>query len=211
MIATRPIRVLCVDDHALIRDALTMKVNLQPDMTMVATAGTGEQALEYFHRHRPDVTLMDLQLPTMSGLDTIRAIRREDPQARIIVLTMYEGDEDIYRAIEAGAATYLLKDMLADDLIRIVRDVHAGARPIPANIADRLAERVEQGTLTPREVQVVQLIATGMRNKEIAGVLNISEETVQAHVKNILAKLRVPDRTAAVTMALRRGIIHIRS
>jgi DNA-binding NarL/FixJ family response regulator len=208
--SSRPIRVLCVDDHALIRDALTMKVDLQPDMRMVAAAATGEQALEYFRLHRPDVTLMDLQLPTMSGLDAIRAIRREDPQARIVVLTMYEGDEDIYRAIEAGAATYLLKDTLADDLIRIVRDVHDGARPIPADIAGRLAERVEQGTLTRREVQVVELIATGMRNKEIAGALNISEETVQVHVKNILAKLKVQDRTAAVTIALRRGIIHIR-
>lgn len=204
------IRVLCVDDHALIRDALTLKVDLQSDMRMVAAASTGEQALEYFHRHRPDVTLMDLQLPTMSGLDTIRAIRRDDPHARIVVLTMYEGDEDIFRAIEAGAATYLLKDTLADDLIRIVRDVHGGARPIPADIAERLAEREEQRTLTRREVQVIELIATGMRNKEIAGVLDISEETVQVHVKNILSKLRVQDRTAAVTMALRRGIIHIR-
>lgn len=210
MTVAPPIRVLCVDDHALIRDALTLKVDLQSDMTMVATAGTGEEAVECFQRYRPDVTLMDLQLPTMSGLDTIRAIRREDPQARIIVLTMYEGDEDIYRAIEAGAATYLLKDTLADDLIRIVRDVHAGARPMPADVAERLAERDAQGTLTRREVQVVELIATGMRNKEIAGVLNISDETVQAHVRNILAKLRVPDRTAAVTTALRRGILHIR-
>ena len=205
-----PIRVMCVDDHALIRDALTLKVDLQPDMRMVATAGNGEEALLCFRRHRPDVTLMDLQLPTMSGLDAIRAIRRQDPDARIVVLTMYEGDEDIYRAIEAGAITYLLKDTLADDLIRIVRDVHAGARPMPPDIAQRLAERDEHGTLTRREVQVVELIATGMRNKEIAGVLNISEETVQAHVKNILAKLKVPDRTAAVTMALRRGMIHIR-
>ena len=210
MTAAPLIRVLCVDDHSLIRDALTLKVDLQPDMRMVATAATGEEALICFERYRPDVTLMDLQLPTMSGLDAIRAIRREDQQARIIVLTMYEGDEDIYRAIEAGAATYLLKDMLADDLIRIVRDVHTGARPMPADVAERLAERDGQGTLTRREVQVVELIATGMRNKEIARVLNISEETVQAHVKNILAKLRVPDRTAAVTIAHRRGIIHIR-
>ena len=153
---------------------------------------------------------MDLQLPTMSGLDTIRAIRREDSEARIIVLTMYEGDEDIYRSIEAGAMTYVLKDTLADDLIRIVREVYAGARPMPADIAQRLAGRDEQGTLTRRELQVVELIATGMRNREIAGVLNISEETVQAHVKNILAKLKVPDRTAAVTIALRRGMIHLR-
>jgi DNA-binding NarL/FixJ family response regulator len=209
MSATSSIRVLCVDDHALIRDALTLKVDLQPDMRMVAAAASGEEALKCFQRHRPDVTLMDLQLPTMSGLDAIRAIRREDPQARIIVLTMYEGDEDIYRAIEAGATTYLLKDTLADDLIRIVRDVHAGGRPMPADVAERLAERDEQGTLTRREVQVVEHIATGMRNKEIADVLKISEETVQAHVKNILAKLGVRDRTAAVTVALRRGIIHL--
>ena len=208
--AIRTIRVMCVDDHALIRDALTLKIDLQPDMRMVSTAGTGEEALKCFQQHRPDVTLMDLQLPTMSGLDTIRAIRREDSEARIIVLTMYEGDEDIYRSIEAGAMTYVLKDMLADDLIRIVREVYAGARPMPADIAQRLAGRTEQGTLTRRELQVVELIATGMRNKEIAGVLNISEETVQAHVKNILAKLKVPDRTAAVTKALRRGMIHIR-
>ena len=208
--AAQPIRVMCVDDHALIRDALTLMVDLQQDMRMVATAGSGEQAFECFQQHHPDVTLMDLQLPTMSGLDAIRAIRREDPEARIVVLTMYEGDEDIYRAIEAGAITYLLKDTLADDLIRIVREVHAGARPMSADVAQRLAGRDEQGTLTRREVQVVELIATGMRNKEIAGVLNISDETVQAHVKNILAKLRAPDRTAAVTIALRRGIIHIR-
>lgn len=208
--STRPIRILCVDDHALIRDALTLKVDLQPDMRMVAAAATGEQAVEYFRRHRPDVTLMDLQLPIMSGLESIRAIRQEDPGARIVVLTMYEGDEDIYRAIQAGAATYLLKDTLAEDLIRIVREVHGGARPISADIAERLAERVKQGTLTPREVQVVELVATGMRNKEIAGALGISEETVQVHVKNILARLKVQDRTAAVTMALRRGIIHLR-
>ena len=208
--STHPIRVLCVDDHALIRDALTLKVDLEPDMRMVAAAATGEQALDYFRIHRPDVTLMDLQLPTMSGLDAIRAIRRADPQARIVVLTMYEGDEDIYRAIQAGAATYLLKDTLADDLIRIVRDVHGGGRPIPADIAERLAERSEHGALTRREVQVVELIATGMRNREIAEALRISEETVQVHVKNILAKLKVQDRTGAVTMALRRGIIHIR-
>jgi DNA-binding NarL/FixJ family response regulator len=204
------IHVLCVDDHALIRDALTLKVDLQPDMTMVATAGTGEEGLACFQRHRPDVTLMDLQLPTMSGLEAIRAIRSEDPQARIIVLTMYEGDEDIYRAMEAGATAYLLKDTLADDLIRIIRDVHAGERPMPSDVAVRLAERGEYGTLTRREIQVVELIATGMRNKEIAGALNITEETVQAHVKNILSKLKVHDRTAAVTVALRRGIIHIR-
>ena len=203
------IRVFCVDDHRVMLDGLALLIGRQPDMEVVGSATQGAQAVDSYGQIKPDVTLMDLQLPTMSGLDAIRAIRREDPQARIIVLTMYEGDEDIYRAIEAGATTYLLKDTLADDLIHIVRDVHAGARPMPADVAERLAERDGQGTLTRREVQVVELVATGMRNKEIAGVLNISDETVQAHVKNILAKLRVPDRTAAVTMALRRGIIHI--
>jgi DNA-binding NarL/FixJ family response regulator len=150
MTTASAIRVLCVDDHALIRDALTLKVDLQPDMRMVATAGSGEEGLRCFRRHRPDVTLMDLELPTMSGLDAIRAIRREDPQARIIVLTMYEGDEDIYRAIAAGAATYLLKDTLADDLVRIVRDVHAGGRPLPADVAARLGGQDEQGALRLR-------------------------------------------------------------
>ncbi len=152
---------------------------------------------------------MDLQLGSMSGVDAIRAIKSEAGDARIVVLTMYSGDEDIYRALEAGAVTYLLKDTLSDDLIRVVRDVHDGKQPIGPDVEARLAERAARPRLTPREVQVIELVAQGMRNKEIAAALGISEETAQVHVKNILSKLRVKDRTAAVSVALRRGIIHI--
>jgi two-component system NarL family response regulator len=180
-------------------------------MEVVGSAATGEAAIELFRRRQPDVTLMDLQLGQMSGVEAIRAIRRESPQARIVALTMYQGDEDIHRALEAGANAYLLKDSLSDDLIRVVREVHAGQQPdFTADIKARLAERAARPTLTPREQQVVELISLGMRNKEIAAALGISEETAQVHVKNILAKLDAKDRTAAVNVALKRGIIHIR-
>lgn len=204
------IRVLCVDDHAVVRDGIALKIGLQPDMKVVATATTGEQAVELFRRHRPDVTLMDLRLPGMSGLEAIHAIRREDPDARIVVLTIYEGDEDIYRALQAGATTYLLKHTLSDDLIRIVREVHAGMKPIVPDIAVRLAARLTEPPLTVRETQIVELMAGGMRNKEVAAALGIAEETVVVHIKNLFAKLHVKDRTAAVTVALRRGIIHLK-
>jgi two-component system, NarL family, response regulator len=204
------IRVLCVDDHRIVREGLALIIARQPDMTVVGSAATGEEAVALFVRHRPDVTLMDLQLGAMSGVDAIRAIRREDAGARIVVLTMYHGDEDIHRALEAGATTYLLKDTLSDDLIGVVREVHAGGTPsIGPDVQARLAERAAGPTLTPREIQVVELISRGMRNKEIAAALGISEETAQVHVKNILAKLKVQDRTAAVNVALRRGMIHI--
>lgn len=204
------IRVQCVDDHAVVREGISLKINLQPDMTVVAAAATGEQAVALFASHRPDVTLMDLQLPKMSGLEAIRAMRAIDPDARIVVLTMYQGEEDIYRALQAGAATYLLKGTLSDDLVRIVRDVHAGGRPMPPDVAAKLAERAPRSALTPREIEVVTLMAKGMHNKEIAAALRISNETVRIHAKNIFAKLQVPDRTAAVMDALRRGIIHVR-
>lgn len=203
------IRVQCVDDHAVVRDGISLSINLQPDMTVVATAATGEQAIALFSAHRPDVVLMDLQLPTMSGLEAIRAIRSLDPDARIIVLTMYQGEEDIFRSIQAGAVTYLLKGTLSDDLVRIIREVHAGGRPMPPDVAATLAARVSRTSLTPREVEVVTLMAKGMHNKEIATVLGISSETVRIHAKNIFFKLQVPDRTAAVVDALRRGIIHM--
>lgn len=203
-----PIRVLCVDDHRIVREGIALIIGRQPDMMVVGSAGTGEEAVELFQRHRPSVTLMDLQLGRMSGVDAIRAIRRCDKDARIVVLTMYQGEEDIFRAIDAGAATYLLKDMLADDLIRVVREVHAGERPVSANVQALLSERAGRPTLTPREVQVVELIAQGMRNKEIAVSLGISEETAQVHVRNILGKLKVQDRTAVIQVAVRRGIIH---
>jgi DNA-binding NarL/FixJ family response regulator len=203
------IRIVCVDDHPVVRRGIAQILEIESDMTVVASAGTGEEAIELFRRCEPDITLMDLQLPTMSGLDAIRAIRDQFAQARIIVLTMYKGDEDIFRAINAGATTYLLKDTLSHDLIRTIRDVHAGLCPLPTSVAARLAERKSQPSLTEREIEITTLIAKGMRNKEIAASLGIAEETVHAHVKNIFAKLNVNDRTAALAIALRRGIIHI--
>jgi two-component system NarL family response regulator len=203
------IRVLCVDDHRIVREGIGMIIDRQPDMSVVGSAASGEESVELFRRHRPDVTLMDLQLGSLSGVDAIREIRRADVDARIVVLTMYQGDEDIFRALQAGAATYLLKDTLSDDLVRIIREVHAGQHPITAGVQARLAERASRPTLTPREIQVIELVAQGMRNKEIAASLGISEETAQVHVKNILSKLKVKDRSAAINVALRRGIIHI--
>jgi DNA-binding NarL/FixJ family response regulator len=204
------ISILCVDDHAVVREGLVLKLEQQPDMTVVATASSGEQAIDRYEQYRPDVTLMDLQLPGMSGLEAIRSIRRSDPAARIVVLTMHDGEEDIHRALQAGAATYVLKETLPDDLVQVIRAVYGGQRPILADVATRLASREIHSSLTTREVEVLALIAEGSRNKEIADVLEIAEETVQVHVRHILSKLDVKDRTAAVTVALRRGIIHIR-
>ena len=203
------IRVLCVDDHPLMREGITTMVDRQKGMTVIASASTGEEAVELFRRHRPDVTLMDLQLPRMSGLDAIRVICKEDTTARVIVLTMHEGSEDIFQALKAGASTYLLKDMLAADLPRIVREVHSGLHPMVAEVAQRLSERAGEPTLTTRESETLQLIARGLRNKEIAADLGISEETVKVHIKNVFGKLQVRDRTAAVSAALQRGIIHV--
>ena len=206
---TPRIRLLCVDDHRVVREGLSAMIGRQPDMEVVALAATGEQAVELYKQHAPDVTLMDLQLPKMSGLDAIRAIRRDDPNAHIIVLTMYHGEEDIYRALEAGAATYLLKDSISDDLTSMIREVSVGGRPLPPNIANVLATRATQALLSAREIEVVQLIAQGLRNKEIATALHITEETAKVHVRRVFAKLDVNDRTAAVRVALRRGIIHL--
>lgn len=206
---TSPIRVLCVDDHRIVREGLTLIINRERDMNVVGAAASGEESVDLFMRLSPDVTLMDLQLGTMSGVDTIRAIRRSDPGARIVVLTMYQGDEDIYMALEAGATTYLLKDMLSDDLVRVVRQVHAGGHPVMPDVQARLTERATGQTLTRREIQVMELISKGMRNKEIGVLLGISEETAHVHVRNIFAKLKVKDRSAAINVALRRGIVHI--
>ncbi len=205
-----PIRVLCVEDHRIVREGIALIIDAQRDMKVVASAATGEEAVIVSRRLRPDVTLMDLQLPGISGLDAIRQIRKHDDAARIVVLTMYEGDEDIYRALQAGATTYLLKDTISDDLIHVIRQVYAGERPLPAAVQTRLAERDGRAVLTTRELQVMELIAEGLRNKEIAAALGISEETTQVHVKNILLKLKVHDRTAAVRIALRRGFIHVK-
>ncbi len=203
------IRILCVDDHPLVREGVTRKIDLQPDMEVVASASTGEEAIRLFAQHRPDVTIMDLNLPGMSGLETIEVLRRTRPDARIVVLTMHKGDEDIYRALEAGAAAYVLKTTVSDDLVRVIRDVHLGARPMSSDVATQLAARKVSPPLTRRERAVIELMARGKRNKEIAADLAISEDTVEVHARNIFSKLGVRDRTAAVTAALKRGIIHL--
>ena len=207
---SRRIRVLCVDDHRIVREGIALIIKRQADMQVVGLAATGEEAVELFKSCQPDVTLMDLRLRAMSGVEAIRAIRRIDASARIVVLTMYQGDEDIYRALEAGATTYLLKDTLADDLIQVIRDVKAGRQTtVSPEVQARLAERSVRPELTPREVEILHLISQGMQNREIATSLGISEATAQVHVKNILAKLDVRHRTAALNVALRRGIVHI--
>ena len=206
---TDPITVLCVDDHRIVREGLRMIINGEPDMTVLDAVATGGEAVAGYRRHAPDITLMDLRLPDMSGVDAIRSIREFDHDARIIVLTMYKGDEDIHQALGAGASTYLLKDTLADDLPRIVREVNAGHRRLPADVQAKLLERAANPTLTSREIEVMKLVAAGRRDKEIAIALAISNQTVRVHVKNIFAKLGVGDRTEAMNVAIRRGIIHI--
>jgi len=207
--AQAPIRLLCVDDHRLVREGLALIVGQHADFDVVALAGSGEEAVRLFRHHRPDVTLMDLRLPGMSGVDAIRAIRAEHSDARVVVLTMYEGDEDVHRALEAGAVTYLLKDMLADDLVRAIREAHAGRKPLHPTIEARLAQRASHPTLTSRETRIIELMAQGLRNKEVGAILGISEATVHVHVRNVFAKLDVHERTAAVRVALRRGIVHL--
>jgi two-component system NarL family response regulator len=204
------IRVMCVEDHRIVREGLALIINQEPDMKIVGSCATVDEAIELHRTLSPDVTLMDLRLGPASGVDAIKAIRREKPDARIIVLTMYEGDEDIFRAHQAGATTYLLKDTLSSDLVRVVREVNAGGRPVLPEVQARLAERASMPTLTSREVEVLQLISQGLRNKEVGAMLGITEGTVQIHVKNIFAKLSVNDRTAAVQVAVRRGLIHMR-
>jgi two-component system, NarL family, response regulator len=203
------ISVLCVDDHRLMREGIVRIIELDPSVTVVAEGATGEEAVERFRQFRPDVTLMDLQLRGMNGLQAIRVIRHMQPDARIVVLTMYDGDESIYHALQAGAMGYLLKDSVPEDLIRVIHEVHAGQRSIPSHVAGRLAARTSQPTLTSREMEVLEHLAQGMRNKEIAGALSISEETTRAHIKAIFHKLNVHDRTAALAEALRRGIVRV--
>lgn len=207
---TPTIRVMCVEDHRIVREGLALIINQEPDMKMVGSCATVPEALELYKTVRPDVTLMDLRLGGASGVDAIKAIRAENPDARIIVLTMYEGDEDIFRAHQAGATTYLLKDTLSSDLVRVVRQVHAGERPVTPEVQARLAERASMPTLTSREIEVIALISQGLRNKEVGAMLGITEGTVQIHVKNIFAKLGVNDRTGAVQVAVRRGLIHMK-
>ena len=203
------IRLLFVDDHRLVRDGICTIINRQNDMVVVASGASGEEAVELFRHYQPDVTLMDLQLGGMNGLQATREIKALSPTARIIMLTVHWGDEDIFRALQAGAITYVHKNALADDLLRVIRQVHNGERPLPPEVKARLDERSTRPTLTRREVEVMELISQGLRNKEIAASLGISDETARDHVKRILAKLKVTDRSAAINVAIRRGIIHI--
>jgi len=200
---------LCVDDHTLVLEGIAVLIGLQKDMTVVASTTRGNEAIELFREHQPDITLMDLQLPDRDGVSVIGAITSESPQARVVVLTMYEGDEDIYRALQAGASAYVLKDVPGNELLRVIRDVHAGLRPVMPRVAERLAQRAVQYSLTRREKEVVELAAAGLRNREIGRVLGISEQTVHGHLRNIFEKLNVSERMEAVRVALSRGIIHV--
>jgi two-component system NarL family response regulator len=204
-----PICIMIADDHPVVREGFAAMIETEPDMAVVGQARSGEEALELFRRVRPDVTLMDLRMPGMGGVEAIRAIRREFPDSRVIVLTTYDGDEDIYRALEAGAQAYLLKDMLCDEILAAIRAVHAGQRRIPAAVGTRLADRVTGMHLSDREQRVLELVATGKSNKEIAAALEITEATVKGHMTNILGKLGVTDRTQAVITAIRRGLVHL--
>lgn len=203
------IRILCVDDHPLMREGITAVIQNEPDMLVVGEASTGQEALQEFRKHHPDITLMDLRLPDMSGIDALIAIRAEYGAARVIMLTTFEGDAEIQRALQAGARGYMLKSMPRKRLVEMIRKVHTGAKSIPPEIAAHLAEHLDDELLTRREVDVLQKMASGNRNRDIAEQLFISEETVKGHVKHIMEKLSASDRTEAVAIAVRRGIIQL--
>jgi DNA-binding NarL/FixJ family response regulator len=204
-----PIRIFSIDDHPLMREGIAAIIRNEPDMLLVAEASNGREAIQGFREHRPDVTLMDLRLPDISGIDAMVAIRTEFPDARIIMLTTFEGDVEIRRALQAGAVGYMLKTMPRRQLVEMIRKVHAGKKHIPPEIAAHLAEHVADESLSKREVDVLQKIAGGNRNGDIAALLFISEETVKGHVKHIMEKLGASDRTEAVAIGIRRGIIHL--
>ena len=205
----KTIRVLSVDDHPLMHEGIAALINNQADMTLIAEASDGKSALVRFREHRPDVTLMDLRLPDMSGIEAMISILKEFPKARIIILTMFEGDVEIQRALKAGARGYMLKTMPPKELIKVIRRVHAGKKHIPPEVAANLAEHFSHDALTPRETEVLAQIAGGNRNRDIAERLFISEETVKVHIKHIMDKLGASDRTQAVAIAIRRGIIQL--
>jgi len=206
---TTPIRVLCADDHPLVRKGIASILANETDVVLVGEAGSGEEAVEQFRKLKPDVVLMDLRMPDMNGIEATRIIRAEAPETKIIALTSYDGDQDIYRAIEAGVRGYILKEMVHTEVLRAIRTVHSGKRLMPAEVAERLSEYFPQMALTPREVEVLRLVAKGMANKEIAHQLGTASGTIKMHIQNILAKLDASDRTHAVTIALERGILHL--
>jgi len=207
--ATAAIRILIAEDHQVVRQGFIALLNMVDGLSIVAEAANGQQALDLFRQHRPDVTLMDLRMPGIGGVETIVAIRHEFPDARIIVLTTFDGDEDIFRAIQAGARGYLLKGMSVDELIDAIQTVHHGRSKIPPAVAERLAERLSGNALTERETEVLKNIVGGKSNKEIAAALFISEATVKTHINNLLSKLGATDRTQAARIALQRGIVHL--
>ena len=203
------IQVLCVDDHPLLREGIAALIGYQSDLNLVSQASNGREAVEQFRKHKPDVTLMDLQMPELSGIDATSAIRAEFPDARIIVLTTHSGDVQISRALKAGARGYLLKDLLRKELLDAIRAVHAGQKRLSPEIAARVAEYAGDEALTPREIDVLRLVAGGNANKEIGARLALTEETVKSHMRNILTKLGARDRTHAVAIGLKRGIIEL--
>ena len=207
---TNTIRIMVIDDQAVVRQGFVALINTVPDMEVIAEGINGQQAIDLYNQHTPDVTLIDLRMPVVGGVEAITAIRNNFADARLIVLTTYDGDEDIYRSLQAGARGYLLKDVFFEELETAIRSVHAGSRHIPAAIAMRLAERMASSDLTSREMEVLELIVRGQSNKEIGASLTISEATVKSHINNILSKLGVTDRTQAVTTALQRGLVHLR-
>lgn len=208
---SEPIRILSVDDHDLVRKGLAAILAAEPGLLLVAEARTGREAYQRFAEYRPDITLMDLRLPDQSGVEATREIRNDFPDARVIALTSYDGDQDIYRAVEAGVRGYLLKDMVHAEVIRAIRVVHSGKRYIPSEVTQSLDEFFPEVALTPREVQVLDLVARGLANKEVGSILGTAAGTIKAQVQSILSKLQARDRTHAVTIALKRGILHLHS
>jgi len=203
------IRVLSVDDHPLLSEGIATMINSQPDMQLISQASSGSEAIQQYRQHRPDVTLMDLRLPDVSGIDAMIAIRTEFPEARVVMLTTFEGDVEIQRALQAGARGYLLKNMPPSEILDVIRHVHAGKKRVPPQVAAQIAEHMSDEDLTAREVEVLRKIAGGNRNKDIAEILFISEETVKVHIKHIMDKLGAKDRTQAIAIAVRRGIIEL--
>jgi DNA-binding NarL/FixJ family response regulator len=203
------IRVLSVDDHPLLSEGIATMINSQPDMQLISQASSGSEAIQQYREHRPDVTLMDLRLPDLSGIDVMIAIRTEFPDARVVMLTTFEGDVEIQRALQAGARGYLLKNMPPSEILDVIRQVHAGKKRVPPQVAAQIAEHMSDEDLTAREVEVLRKIAGGNRNKDIADLLFISEETVKVHIKHIMDKLGAKDRTQAIAIAVRRGIIEL--